>query len=162
MSETEEKFEQGDSGASDSYPLSVGSVKNGSYVVMQNRPCKVVHIDIFKVGKHGSAKANITGIDIFNGKKYLLNLPCSASIEVPFINKSSYTAMDIDEEGYLTLMDKQGKTRQDLKLPDETDNDKILNARFREWMSGGKEIILATVTESMKIEKVTEIAKSKE
>jgi hypothetical protein len=59
-------------------------------------------------------------------------------------------------------MDKQGKTRQDLKLPDETDNDKILNARFREWMSGGKEIILATVTESMKIEKVTEIAKSKE
>ena len=26
MSETEEKFEQGDSGASDSYPLSVGSI----------------------------------------------------------------------------------------------------------------------------------------
>ena len=162
MSEIEEKFDQGDSGASDFYPISVGSVKNGSYVVMQKRPCKVVHIDIFKVGKHGSAKANITGIDIFNGKKYLLNLPCSANIEVPYVNKTSYTVMDIDEEGYLTLMDKQGKTRQDLKLPDETDGDKVLSAGLREWMSGGKEIILVTVTESLKIEKVTEISKSKE
>ena len=156
MSENDEKFEQVDSGASDFYPLAVGSVKNGSYVVIQNRPCKVVHIDTFKVGKHGSAKANITGIDIFNEKKMLVNLPCSANINVPIINKSSYTAIYIDEEGFITLMDKQGKTRQDLKLPDETENDKNLSARIREWMSGGKEIISVTVTKSLKIEKVTE------
>ena len=157
MSENEEKFEKGDSGASDSYPLAVGSVKNGSYVVIQDRPCKVVDIKTFKVGKHGAAKANITGIDIFNEKKMLVNLPCSANIEVPIIKKSAYTVIDLDEEGYLTLMDKQGTTRQDLKLSDETENDKNLWAKVREWMSGGKEISL-TVTESLKIEKVTEIA----
>ena len=158
MSESEEKFEKGDSGASDFYPLSVGSVKNGSYVVIQNRPCKVVHIDTFKVGKHGSAKANITGIDIFNEKKILVNLPCSANINIPIVDKFVYTAIYIDEEGYITLMDKQGKTRQDLKLPDETENDKNISARVREWMSGGKETIIITVTKSLKIEKITEAA----
>ena len=42
MSEGEEKFEKTDAGASDSYPLACGSVKKGSYMVFQGRPCKVV------------------------------------------------------------------------------------------------------------------------
>ena len=157
MSENDEKFEAVDSGASDFYPTDVGSVKTGQYVVIQNRPCKVVHVDHFKVGKHGSAKANITGIDIFNEKKMLVNLPCSASINVPYIKRTPYTVINVDEEGFLSLMDKQGSLKQDLKLPDETENDKVLVARLREWMSGGKEITV-TFTESLKIEKVTEIA----
>ena len=155
MSENDEKFEQGDSGASDSYPISVGSVKKGEYVVIQKRPCKVVHIDIFKVGKHGGAKANITGIDIFNEKKMLVNLPTSANIFVPNIKRSIYTVIDIDEDGFVTLMDKQGTTRQDLKLPDETEDDKTLSNRIREWISGGKEITV-TVVEALKIEKIAE------
>ena len=155
MSENDEKFEQGDSGASDSYPISVGSVKKGEYVVIQNRPCKVVHIDIFKVAKHGGAKANITGIDIFNEKKMLVNLPTSANIFVPNIKRSIYTVIDIDEDGFVTLMDKQGTTRQDLKLPDETEDDKTLSNRIREWISGGREITV-TVIEALKIEKIAE------
>ena len=155
MSENDEKFEQGDSGASDSYPISVGSVKKGEYVVIQNRPCKVVHIDIFKVRKHGGAKANITGIDIFNEKKMLVNLPTSANIFVPNIKRSIYTVIDIDEDGFVTLMDKQGTTRQDLKLPDETEDDKTLSNRIREWISGGREITV-TVIEALKIEKIAE------
>ena len=126
MSENDEKFEAVDSGASDFYPTDVGSVKAGQYVVIQNRPCKVVHVDHFKVGKHGSAKANITGIDIFNEKKMLVNLPCSASINVPYIKRTPYTVINVDEEGFLSLMDKQGSLKQDLKLPDETENDKVL------------------------------------
>ena len=157
MSENDEKFEAVDSGASDFYPTDVGSVKTGQYVVIQNRPCKVVHVDHFKVGKHGSAKANITGIDIFNEKKMLVTLPCSASINVPYIKRTPYTVINVDEEGFLSLMDKQGSLKQDLKLPDETENDKVLVARLREWMSGGKEITV-TVTESLKIEKMKEIA----
>ena len=52
-------------------------------------------------------------------------------------------------------MDKQGTTRQDLKLPDETEDDKTLSNRIREWISGGREITV-TVIEALKIEKIAE------
>ena len=70
MSEGEEKFEKTDAGASDSYPLAAGSIKKGSFMVFKGRPCKVVAYTTAKTGKHGHAKASITGIDIFTGKKY--------------------------------------------------------------------------------------------
>ena len=85
MSEGEEKFEKTDSGASDSYPLACGSIKKGGYMVFQGRPCKVVGYTTAKTGKHGHAKASITGIDIFTGKKYEDSVPTSHNVEVPNI-----------------------------------------------------------------------------
>ena len=125
-------------------------------MVFQGRPCKVVGYTTAKTGKHGHAKANITGIDIFNGKKYEDSLPTSHNVEVPNIKRTPYTAIDVDVDGYLTLMDKQGTTRQDLKLPDDTDEDQELSKRIREALAEEKEI-LVTVLESMKIEKVVEM-----
>ena len=160
MSEGEEKFEMTDAGASDSYPLACGTVKKGSYMVFSGRPCKVVGYTTAKTGKHGHAKANITGIDIFTGKKYEDSLPTSHNVEVPNIKRTPYTAIDVDADGYLTLMDKQGTTRQDLKLPDDTEDDQKLSERIREALTEGREIIL-TVLESMKIEKVVEMSDKK-
>ena len=57
-------------------------------------------------------------------------------------------------------MDKQGATRQDLKLPDDTEDDLKLSERIKEALNEGKEIIL-TVLESMKIEKVVEMSDKK-
>jgi translation initiation factor 5A len=36
-------------------------------VLLKGQPCKVIEMTTSKTGKHGHAKANITGIDIFNG-----------------------------------------------------------------------------------------------
>ena len=68
-SEREEKFEKTDEGASDSYPLAAGSIKKGSFMFFKGRPCKVIAYTTAKTGNHGHAKASITGIDIFIGKK---------------------------------------------------------------------------------------------
>ncbi len=160
MSEGEEKFEKTDSGASDSYPMACGEIKKGGYMVFQGRPCKVVGYTTAKTGKHGHAKAAITGIDIFTGKKYEDSKPTSHNVEVPNIKRKAYTAIDVDADGYLTLMDKQGATRQDLKLPDDTEDDLKLSERIKEALNEGKEIIL-TVLESMKIEKVVEMSDKK-
>ena len=161
MSEGEEKFEKTDAGASEFYPVECGTIKKGSYMVFgDNRPCKVVGYTTAKTGKHGHAKAKITGIDIFTGKKYEDSLPTSHNVEVPNIKRTPYTAIDVDADGYLTLMDKQGTTRQDLKLPDDTEDDQKLSERIREALTEGREIIL-TVLESMKIEKVVEMSDKK-
>ena len=161
MSEGEEKFEKTDAGASEFYPVECGTIKKGSYMVFaENRPCKVVGYTTAKTGKHGHAKAKITGIDIFTGKKYEDSVPTSHSVNVPNIKRSQFTAIDVDADGYLTLMDKQGSTRQDLKLPDDTDEDRALADRIREAHNEGREIVL-TVLESMKIEKVVEMSDKK-
>jgi translation initiation factor 5A len=159
MSEGEEKFEKTDAGASESYPVECGTIKKGSFMVFEGRPCKVVGYTTAKTGKHGHAKAKITGIDIFNGKKYEDSVPTSHTVNVPNIKRSAFTALDVDADGYLTLMDKQGNTRQDIRMPDETDDDKKLADRIREALNEGKEIVL-TVLESMKIEKVVEMTEA--
>ena len=56
-------------------------------------------------------------------------------------------------------MDKQGSTRQDIKLPDDTEEDQKLSDKIKEALNDGKEIVL-TVLESMKIEKVIEMAEA--
>ena len=160
MSSGEEKFDKVDAGASDTYPISRGDIKKGSYITFQNRPCKVVDTKHFKVGKHGAAKVTITGIDIFNGKKYEDTEPASHNVQVPIIIRSNYTLIDINEDGYLSLMDSQGSNRQDLKLPDLTEDDKKLSERIRNAHNEGKEIFI-TVIKTMGIEKVAEMTDKK-
>ncbi|MFP3484331.1 MAG: translation initiation factor IF-5A, partial [Caldivirga sp.] len=41
---------------------SAGDIKEGSYIMIDNVPCRVVEVEKSKTGKHGSAKARIVGI----------------------------------------------------------------------------------------------------
>ena len=52
-------------------------------MAFQGRQCKVVGYSTAKICKHKHAKANITSIDIFTGKKYEDSLPTSHNVEVP-------------------------------------------------------------------------------
>ena len=149
-------FEGTDSGASDVYPLAAGSVKKNSFMVFQGRPCKVVDYTTSKTGKHGHAKASITGIDIFNGKKYEDSVPTSHNVMVPNIKRTEWTVISYDEDGYVTLMNPQGETRQDLKLSDETDADVANAAKLKELCDAGKDVTVC-VLEAMKIEKIIEV-----
>ena len=161
-SKFETEFEKVDSGASDAVPLSVADVKKGTYILMgENRPCKVMEIATSKTGKHGHAKANITGVDIFNGKKYQDVCPVSHSKEAPNIKREEWTIMGIDDEGYIALVDKTGKMRQDLKFPDETDDDAEVSKKIRDGIESGKTIIV-TVLSAMKIEKIEDAKESLE
>ena len=87
-------------------------------------------------------------------------MPCSHNVQVPIIKRSAFTLIDIDNEGYLTLMDKQGNSRQDLRLPDDTEDDKTLSERIKSVHEEGKEIII-NVIEAMGIEKVAEMTDKK-
>jgi len=70
-------------------PEEAGSIKVGSFVVIDGEPCKVVEVEKSKTGKHGSAKARIIGIGIFDGVKRSLIVPTSSKIEVPVVRKFS-------------------------------------------------------------------------
>merc|ERR1711976_997869 len=109
-----------DSGAALTYPSEAGQVRKGQFLCIKGFPCKVAEVTTSKTGKHGHAKASITGIDIFTGKKYEDSVPTSHNVDCPNVTKTEYTVISIDD-GYVTLMDDAGEMREDLKLPELED-----------------------------------------
>jgi translation initiation factor 5A len=78
-----------------SKPSDLGSLKVGSYIIIDNEPCRIVSYDHSKPGKHGSAKARVAAIGVFDGSKHSLVSPVSANVEVPLINKRSGQVISI-------------------------------------------------------------------
>merc|ERR1712087_88827 len=146
----DEQFEQADSGAM-TFPTSAGSLRKGSYMLIKGFPCKIVEVTTSKTGKHGHAKASITGTDIFTGKKYEDSVPTSHNIDCPNVTKTEYTLISIDDD-YVTLMDDAGEMREDLKLPTLEDLQDVV-AKMREALAADKEM-LCTVLKAMDSEMV--------
>jgi len=152
--ELDYEFEKVDAGASKSVPIPLSDVRKGTHILMgDNRPCKIVEIATSKTGKHGHAKAAIVGIDIFNGRKHQDVSPLSHSKECPNITRTEYTLMNIDDEGYLSLCNKHGVMRSDIKFKIEVDDDKEVEQKIRDGFENGK-TMMVTVLASMDEEKV--------
>ena len=139
--EEDYQFEQGDSGSAGIEKIQAGCLKNGSLVMIKGHPCKVVSFSTAKTGKHGAAKAMVTGIDIFSSSKYECTFSTSDNVDAPLVVRKEYTLVNIDDEGYMSLMDESGNMKEDIKIPEDewlkdvTDKCKeILAASNRECM----------------------------
>jgi len=72
-----------------SKPVELGSIKVGSFVMVENEPCRIVDYSKSKPGKHGSAKARVVAIGVFDGVKRSFVKPVDSQVEVPIIEKRS-------------------------------------------------------------------------
>jgi len=72
-----------------SKPMDVGGLKVGSYVIVDGEPCRVVNYSKSKPGKHGSAKARVVAIGVFDKVKRSFVKPVDSQVEVPVIDKRS-------------------------------------------------------------------------
>ena len=142
MADAEETFENADAGASEVIPMEAGQIRKGGYIVIKNRPCKVVSVSTSKTGKHGHAKCNFVATDIFTGKKLEDIVPSTHGTTVPNVFRSEYTLLDITDEDYLSLMDEGGETREDLKMPERPEE---LVKSIRDGFDAGDSLILAVV-----------------
>ena len=160
--EVDVEIDTTDAGASQTEPKALGEIKKGDYVVMNdNRPCKVVAYSTAKTGKHGAAKAMYTGIDIFTGKKYEASDSTGHTVKVPFIDRKDFQVVCAADDGFLTLMNTEtGDTRQDLKFPDDTEDDAKLTERIKDFLNAGTDCKV-TVLKSMGIEKIIDTAELK-
>jgi translation initiation factor 5A len=84
--------------------MDLGSLKVGSYIIIDNEPCRIVSYDHSKPGKHGSAKARVAAMGVFDGSKHSLVSPVSANVEVPLINKRNGQVISISGDT-LQIMD---------------------------------------------------------
>jgi len=151
----DEEFVQSGDNAEKTYPIRAGEVKKGMIVMLKGFPCKVVEVTTSKTGKHGHAKANMTGLDIFTGKKCQDISPTSHNMVAPVVTITNLNLIDIDDEGFCSLMDDNGETREDLKCPDESSPDPELGDRIRKAMDEGKELSVI-ITKAMESEVITD------
>ncbi len=107
-------------------PVEAGSLKEGSYVMIDNEPCRIVEVEKSKTGKHGSAKVRIVGIGIFDNVKRTLVVPSDTPVEVPIIEK--FVAQVVSKSGdTVQLMDLRNYSTFEVTYDqiDETVKDKI-------------------------------------
>jgi len=105
---------------SDTYPVQASALRKGGHMMINAHPCKILSMTTSKTGKHGHAKITFTGMNIFLDTKHITNISSTHNVDVPRIYNDEFQLIDIDEDGYLSLMDDDGETRQDLKMPSDT------------------------------------------
>jgi len=113
---------------------------------------QIEEITTSKTGKHGHAKANYYGYDIFTGKRYEDSEPTTHNVMVPVVTRTEYILTDVNEDDrtengdVAVLMTEGGEQREDLRLPlgDEYNN---LRAAF----TAGEKEVWVTVVNAMDI-----------
>jgi len=101
-----------------SKPVDVGSLKTGSYVIVDDEPCRIVDLAKSKVGKHGSAKARVVTIGVFDGVKRVFVKPVDAKIEVPIIEKKTGQVISVLPNA-LQIMDLETYEIFETPLPED-------------------------------------------
>ena len=124
--------------------------------MIKGHPCKVVSFSTAKTGKHGAAKAMVTGIDIFTSNKYECTFGSGDNVDAPLVVRKEFTLINIDDEGFMSLMDETGTMKEDLKLPTE-DWLKDVSAKCREVLAAGEKECLVSVISATGMEKLISV-----
>ena len=99
-------------------PIDVGSLRVGGYMIIDNEPCHIVDIAKSKPGKHGSAKARIVAIGVFDGQKRQFVKPVDNNAEVPIIDKRPGQVFAVNPTG-VQIMDLENYEYLDAPFPED-------------------------------------------
>lgn len=120
-------------------PIDVGSLRVGGYMMIDGEPCHIVDITKSKPGKHGSAKARIVAIGVFDDQKRQFVKPVDSNTEVPIIDKRTGQVFAVSPNG-VQIMDLETFEYLDAPFPKEEElKAKIVaGAEIEYWRIMGK------------------------
>jgi translation initiation factor 5A len=96
----------------------VRDLDEGSYVMIDDVPCKIDSYSTAKPGKHGSAKARIDARGVFDGRKRSLSQPVDAKVWVPIINRKQGQVIDVRDDE-IQVMDLESYDNFVMKADDD-------------------------------------------
>ncbi|QSX00117.1 translation initiation factor IF-5A [Haloterrigena alkaliphila] len=98
----------------------VRDLQEGSYVMIDDTPCKINAYSTAKPGKHGSAKARVEAEGVFDGKKRSLSQPVDAKIWVPIIERKQGQVVSVDGDD-MQVMDLETYETITMRIPGDAD-----------------------------------------
>ena len=116
---------------------SVGHLKKGSYIVIDDVACKVTDTATSRPGKHGHAKVNLTAVGLLDGKKRNIILPGHDMVDVPIIDKRTAQVLSIHEEGgkqVANVMDSETFETFDLDVDEEVEGTVVEGCNVLYWV----------------------------
>lgn len=120
--------------------VAAGSLKDGSYIVIDGAACKIMSMNTSKSGKHGSAKARIVAIGILDNKKRDIVMPASDNVEVPLIEKKNAQVLSIAGDT-ATVMDNESFETMELKIPNELKGQIVEGCQVNYWIILDEKVI---------------------
>ncbi|AGB48456.1 translation initiation factor eIF-5A [Methanomethylovorans hollandica DSM 15978] len=121
--------------------VEVKELKEGKYVLIDEEPCVIKSISKSKPGKHGSAKARVDAIGIFDNQKRSIVGPVSDKIYVPLVERKNAQVITITGD-VAQLMDMADYSTFELPIPEE----------YKERVKEGEEISYLTAMGKMKVD----------
>lgn len=112
---------------------SVGSLKKGNYVVIDEVACVVKDTQTSRPGKHGHAKVRLSATGLLDGKLKVIVMPGHDNIEVPVIDKRTAQVLSISGNT-ANVMDSETYETFDIEIPEELKEDCQENSNILYWV----------------------------
>lgn len=125
------------------YPQKASACRKGSYLMINNHPCKIIDMSISKTGKHGHAKCKFTAKDIFDNTQHEFVQTSTHNVDIPNVKRTEYQLSNIEDEDYIEIMDDNANIRSDLQLP--KDNLELSN-NIRQMFEKGEDCIVTVLS----------------
>ena len=113
--------------------VSVGSLKEGRYIIIDGVACMVRSVQTSKTGKHRHAKARVEAIGIVNKEKKIIVKPTHDNIDVPVIEKKSAQILSIAGDK-ANVMDMETYETFDLDIPEDLKADVTEGRQVIYWI----------------------------
>jgi len=116
----------------DKTKVQVSRLKPGRYIILDGEPCRIVNVTVSSPGKHGSAKARIEAVGVFDKKVRSIVKPTHDQVDVPIIDKRTAQVIAMTPDT-VQIMDME--TYQLYDVPIETGVDESIKDQLREGIN---------------------------
>jgi translation initiation factor 5A len=120
--------------------VGAGSLKEGSFIIVDGAACKIASFDTSKSGKHGHAKVRLVAIGLMDNKKRELVMPAHDNVEVPIIDKMTAQVLSVVGD-IANVMDETTFETFDLKIPEELKETVVPGVKIIYWIIMGEKVM---------------------
>lgn len=121
--------------------VEVRELREGSYILIDDEPCKIVELTTSKPGKHGEAKARIVAIGLFDEQKRSVVYPVKHKVKMPIIDKKTGQILAIMGD-VVQIMDTETYETFELPIPEELKGQLQQGQQVQYWEVMGKRKIV--------------------
>ena len=118
----------------------VGSLREGSYLILDGSPCVVKSIQTSKTGKHGHAKCRIEAIGLIDNQKRIVIYPSHDKIDVPIVEKKEAQIVSVHDK-IANIMDLETYETFNIDIPEEFSKDASEGKQIIYWLVMGQKVI---------------------